>query len=82
MRETRERREVWPDRGKRWRSMEPDHKRSEMQRDGTRGRGTDETETRALGKKAREKHLEREAWEMPREPVRRQAQMIGGRRQR
>lgn len=59
--------------------MEPDRKRSGIQRDGNRGRGTDGTETRAPGKKERERNLEREAWEMPREPLRRQPQKIRGR---
>lgn len=57
---------------------EPDHKRLGMQRDGNRGRGTDGTETRALEKEERERNLDREPWEMPREHRRRQAQKIRG----
>lgn len=49
-RETRGRREVWLDRRKGWRSTEPDHKRSGVQRDGNRDRETDGTKTRVLGK--------------------------------
>lgn len=50
-----------------------------MQRDGNRDRETDGTKTRVLGKRERERNQEGEAWEMPREPLRRQTQRIRGR---
>lgn len=60
----------------RWRSAKPDHERSGVQRDGSRGRGTDGTETRTLGKREGKKGEEHRLREIPRESLRRPTQRI------
>lgn len=61
--------------GERWRSTEPDQERSGVQRDGSRGRGTDGTETRTLGKSGGEGRGAET--EIPREPLRGLTQRMG-----
>lgn len=73
--------EVWLDRERGEGLPEPDLKRSGVQRDESRGEGTDGTGTRTLGKRRNGRERGRDL-EIPREPLRRPTQKTGGGGQR